>query len=143
MDFYPDISVGRVPVSTEDEATTIINKIITYQKEPGENYSQTADFLQLGACSYLDPPTSGGVIKDSCIEVSVFGLYDIYYEGTTPHDLISRQACLDSINNGFYMINHQGHGYIQCIYVDAYHPHGSEMLNAWDIENLSNAPSGV
>jgi hypothetical protein len=32
VDLYPDIHIGRIPCSTSDELTTVINKIITYEE---------------------------------------------------------------------------------------------------------------
>ena len=32
VDLYPDIYIGRIPCATEDELTTVVNKIITYEE---------------------------------------------------------------------------------------------------------------
>ncbi len=145
VDFTPDVAVGRLPVSTEVEAVSLINKLLIYEQTPGQEYSSIAYFLLLGSnMSGQTWQCSGGEIKDSCVAdispvISVFGLYDDVYAGTTPHIRIGRQACIDYINQGFYLINHAGHG-DQCgIFVAPDAPF-SEYLGCSDIQYLLNAP---
>jgi|GEM_PF-4226297 len=143
VDFDPDVSVGRISVSTETEAAEFINKLLIYEQTPSDEYSSLADFLLLGA--NMNGPTwtcSGGEIKDSCIAdisptISVFGLYDQEYHGWTPHDRIGRQPCLDYISDGFYLINHMGHGWITHIYVGYDGPYSEELIYR-DVRDLTN-----
>ncbi len=139
VDLTPDISVGRISISTNIEAQQFINKLLTYEQNPGE-YQGIADFLLLG--SYMDFGISGGEIKDSCVAdisptVSFYGLYDDYYHGITPHNRIGHNICIEYISNGYYLINHAGHGDWGWIYVDPVHPY-NEALSSGDIQNLNN-----
>jgi len=73
-DIVPDMHIGRLPINTPEEATTMINKIITYETTlPTDNWYQNvlfiADDLEGGggnfyqysdllADGYADPPTN-------------------------------------------------------------------------------------
>lgn len=44
-DYYPDLFIGRIPADTSDEANTMVQKILTYEKTPPTQSSFYNDFV--------------------------------------------------------------------------------------------------
>ena len=56
MDYYPDVSVGRLPFRTADEATTIVNKIIDYETNAQDSWFKKG--IVISGDTF--PPSRGG-----------------------------------------------------------------------------------
>jgi len=72
-DKVPDFAVGRIPVDTLDQANTVVDKIIAYEKTPPDDaafYSNAAIAAQFQCCRY--DITSKGYDQRTFIEVSEF-----------------------------------------------------------------------
>lgn len=56
MDYYPDVTVGRLPIRTATEADTIVNKIIDYENNADDSWFKTAVVIS----GDTFPPSRGG-----------------------------------------------------------------------------------
>jgi hypothetical protein len=56
MDYYPDVTVGRLPIRTAAEADTIVNKIIDYEDNADDSWFKTAVVIS----GDTFPPSRGG-----------------------------------------------------------------------------------
>jgi len=56
MDYYPDVTVGRLPIRTAAEADTIVNKIIDYENNADDSWFKTAVVIS----GDTFPPSRGG-----------------------------------------------------------------------------------
>lgn len=57
-DYYPDIFVGRMSVDTPAQVTTIVNKILDYEKTPPDPLVNPEFYSNVAACGYFqdNPP---------------------------------------------------------------------------------------
>ena len=128
IDLLPDVIIGRAPVSTSNEVTNFVNKVISYAKYHQSNYFKDALFI----ASYLDNQTDGGIQKDMVAsqissDIQIQRLYE--RDGN-----LTRSSALYYINRGSNIINHDGHGYWYLMQV------GGDYLNPYDFDQLINAP---
>ena len=106
-DYYPDMHTGRISVEDEDELTIVVNKILSYSKEPymdedwfqnillaaKEEYGRFFVYTSERIFDFLDP------LGYSC---------DRQYVGTSPPG--STQGVIDAIDDGVIIANHRDHG---------------------------------
>ena len=136
-DYFSDIYLGRLPVSTLEEANTVIDKIINYEQNPTQN----ASFYNSGViCSEFDDANSNSIEDVPFIETSesirnrlislgksvdrIYSLYSNVYPtkycngNALPSDLLypsfawngSSSNIINSINAGRTFVLHYGHG---------------------------------
>jgi len=121
-DRYADIGVGRLSVTTSEEAESVVNKIIEYESSADRSLWRNTITL-VGD----DGPTSDGndgaqhtrqseVLADSYIP-KTFDLKKIYLAayptvvtGSGRRKPAVNQAIVDAINNGTLIVNFIGHG---------------------------------
>lgn len=105
LDLYPDVFVGRAPVTGYAQAEDFVAKVIAYDSDPPADY-QTNMLL---AGEYLWPGCNGGVLKDY--------IYDSYVTPLSP-DVTRLYESLgnlnsanfaDALNSGQMITNHAGH----------------------------------
>ncbi len=131
IDLYPDLSVGRAPVSSITEAQNFVDKILTYEKNPPNDYLDNA--LLLAEVLWQSPFTDQAIHKNSMEEESfpsnltVTKLYE-----TLGNE--NRQAVMAAIRSGQNLINHDGHGSTSVMGV------GVGYLNTVDLDTITNAP---
>ncbi len=131
VDLWPDIFVGRAPVSTPQDVQVFVNKVITYESNSDVAHLNRALF----AASYLDDATDGGILKDMITErisdsVSVSHLYE-------RDGMLTPGSFVGFVNYGYNLVNHNGHGNTWLMQA------GSGYLSPSDFSNLSNAPQYV
>jgi hypothetical protein len=135
-DFMAEVSVGRAPVSTVSQTDTFIDKLLLYDQNPpaSTRYPNTIVVL----AERLFPATHGADVAEAALElvpswVRVARLYEesASYPGSIE---LTREAAIDSINAGFGIVHHVGHGYRNTMSV------GSGTINNSDADNLTNAP---
>ncbi|MDH4210708.1 MAG: C25 family cysteine peptidase [candidate division WOR-3 bacterium] len=131
IDLYPDLSVGRAPVSSVTEAQNFVNKILTYEKNPPNEYLDKA--LLLAEVLWQSPFTDQAIHKNRIEEESflpnlvVTKLYE-----TLGNE--NRQSVMAAIRSGQNLINHDGHGSTSVMGV------GVGYLNTIDLDTITNAP---
>jgi len=123
LDLFPDVIVGRAPVSSLSQAQTFVNKTLAYESDPTPDY-QTNMLL---AAEYLWPETDGGVLKDY--------IYDTYVNPLFPdvtklyEDLgnLNENNFRNALNSGQMITNHCGHGNISALSLGDYGWFNSDM----------------
>lgn len=130
VDLYPDLYIGRAPVTDVGQAQRFVAKVLEYEKNPVIDHLTNAVFA--GDVMWDDPYTDGGVHKDMIEDESFppdYTITKLYYsQGTlTPHALLS------SLHQGQSLINHDGHGWIDVMSA------GTGYLENDDFDTLTNA----
>ncbi len=144
IDYYADLSVGRSSVSDKKEAEVFVNKVLTYQQNPPPDYTND-QFLLMGAYLFGRCDIEAGFLKDSVVvdlpgEPSCFRLYDDTYDlcdGPFEHLRIDHAQAMNELKDGYFLINHGGHGYWGSISIDPEH-NAHQSLDVMDLDTLSN-----
>jgi hypothetical protein len=125
-DLLPDVYVGRAPVSTPQQLTTFVDKSIQYEKTPvGDYENRLLFFAEVLFPQDWDqvsvPSLDGAEIVETDVLPHVHAIpalkYGRLYENNTdsrwePGALKETRArVLDSLNVGYNIANHVGHGY--------------------------------
>jgi len=121
-DLYQEVLVGRLPSMNNTDVNVFINKLETYENPPDRSYTNRV--LLLGEVLFpvdwngVDPiAVDGAYISDILYQtaftnpaLSVSEMYENYvpYPGSV-NETVS--AVIDSINTGYNLINHVGHGF--------------------------------
>ncbi|MBD3368079.1 MAG: hypothetical protein GF405_07915, partial [Candidatus Eisenbacteria bacterium] len=119
VDLYPDILVGRAPVTDAVGAEVFVDKCLTYEKAPTPHFTDRNLYLaevlfpydwQSGAYSFDGGediinklPSS---VPDELHEVKLFANHEEFPE-SYPLDQV---AAADSIERGYNVVTHVGHG---------------------------------
>jgi WD40 repeat protein len=138
-DLVPELMVGRATVSTPEQAQTFVDKVIRYEQGLitggggypgsvlllGERLSPALDGAQF--CEQVRARLPGGL--------RVVRMYENYtaYPGALPE---VRQRVLDSLDVGFGLVHHVGHGFRNTMSV------GQGALDNADIDALTNGNRG-
>jgi hypothetical protein len=130
LDLFPDLFVGRAPVSNVDEAERFVNKVFTYSRTPTTDYQLKSLFF----AEYADAQTDNGIAKDMIIDRYVPERFDPVVRLYQSLGNLNAGAVIDSLNQGINIANHCGHAYY---YILSTGPDG--IYNA-DFDGLSNAP---
>lgn len=132
VDLYPEVFVGRAPVSSQGEVSTFVNKVITYEKNPPLDYQ--LKMLFAAEILWWDPYTDQGVNKDYMDDEYVPSRFDpitkLYYSLGNESD----STVIVAMNDGQNIINHDGHCWIDVMAV------GTGSLHSSDMDTLDNAP---
>lgn len=113
-----DIGIGRIPISSLNKATDVVNKIIHYDSPMSfgpwkNNMSFNADDGD-GATHLDDAEIMSNYIKDS---LPVYNNYKIYVDGYVqqstpagPRTPDANKAVVANLYNGTFLMNYNGHG---------------------------------
>ena len=125
VDLYPDVWVGRLPSDTVAEAEILVDKTLAYTQFPPVGY-QTR-YLALGEVLFpqnYQPPDDilydGAEICEDAIGYTPAATWVRLYENAPgfPGSLLEdKPVVIDSINAGFSLVHHVGHGYINTMAV--------------------------
>ncbi len=135
VDLLPEVYVGRAPASTVVEAQTFVDKILLYERDTpaGNGYPASA----LYAAERLFGNIHGADIAETAVNTLPSGtkVVKLYEESASyPGSIeLSREATIDSVNNGFGLVHHVGHGYRNTMSLSDF-----SMSNA-NADNLTNA----
>ncbi|KPL00619.1 MAG: hypothetical protein AMJ91_03970 [candidate division Zixibacteria bacterium SM23_73_3] len=130
LDMFPDVFVGRAPISTIQQAEGFVNKVFTYSRTPTTDYQLKGLFF----AEYMDAQTDQGIAKDIIIDRYIpqsFGPVDRLYER---FGNLNAETVVDSLNAGFNIANHCGHAWYDLLCT------GPNYVWSWDFDNLNNAP---
>lgn len=148
LDLLPDVYVSRAPVENVSQAQLFVNKVLIYNQNPASGYLCKALFFaevlfpqdwQPGQAIASD----GATIAEhaiqrmtGCMATGTTRLYENYtaYPGAIP---LSREAVLDSINAGYNLLHHVGHGFRNTMSC------GDASITNADITPLSNSPKNA
>ena len=120
LDLYPDVFVGRAPTATSVEVETFVSKTLTYEKDVDPIFADRNLYLAEVLFPYdwepgdvISSDGAGDVVEPSLAYlppwIRAVRLYQNYtpYPGSYP---LSREAAIDSINVGYNITSHVGHG---------------------------------
>ncbi len=163
VDMLPDVWVGRAPVTTRSDAQLFVNKTLQYTKTPVGDYENSVlyfaevlfpqvwsqgDFISLDGAQLVEETLP---YLRSHAGVRYTRLYENYTDtrwepGSYPEN---RQAVIDSLDRGYNMSVHVGHGYRNVMAVgneqnlvnsDALGlTNGNRVTNLYSINCTSNA----
>ncbi|HEY2953796.1 MAG TPA: C25 family cysteine peptidase [Candidatus Eisenbacteria bacterium] len=162
VDLLPDLYVGRAPCTTAAQAQLFVDKTILYEKTPVTDYLANVLFFaevlfpqdwQPGQDTILD----GAQIAEQVVPYvqasparHLVRLYENYADTTWKPGALpeNRQAVLDSLDRGYNLAVHIGHGYRNVMHVgDATIDNtdaggltnGNRLINLYAINCTSNA----
>ncbi|MGH7731334.1 MAG: C25 family cysteine peptidase [Candidatus Eiseniibacteriota bacterium] len=146
-DLLPEVWVGRAPVVTPADAELFVRKTLTYQTTPVADYMENvlffAEVILPQNWSPGQPVQFDGAslvefdelpILDTAPNIHVARMYQNYTDprwrpGAVPE---TRAAVLDSLNQGYNLAVHIGHGYREVMSV------GDDNLSNIDMHALGN-----
>ena len=126
VDMYPDVWVGRLPSYDAMTAARLVDRAIGYEATPPLGYQTDALFLGEVLFPQNWHPgdtilSDGAELCESAIDSLVGGINPVrLYENYTVYPgsiLEQKQTVIDSINAGFNLVHHVGHGYINTMAV--------------------------
>ncbi len=146
-DLFPEVFVGRLPASTLAEAQVLVDKALKYQREPVGDYMK--NLISFAEVLFPNPWSAGmstqldGAelidydllpILDTVPWIHSARLYENYPDtrwraGSLPE---TRAAVIDSLNRGYNVALHVGHGYRNVMSV------GDNSLTNTDATALTN-----
>lgn len=119
-DFAPDVMLGRLPVNTTDELSTVLNKIIQYESTVTGSEDWTnrivfaaADTFNINHSEYTGIPegeyNKEQIAADFLQEFDLIKLYETEKYART--DALNESTLIAAINNGAAFVNFANHGY--------------------------------
>ncbi len=135
-DLFPEMYVGRAPVTTLAQAADFVDKTYDYDRTPATGNGYAASILYLA--ERLFEELDGAEIAEEADDIvpSWFKRVKLYEEyqdwpGSLPE---TYDSVVDSVNHGFGIVHHVGHGFRNTMAV------GDGVLNNADADALANAP---
>jgi len=123
----PTIPTGRLPVSTVDEATTVVGKIATYEGQ-STNGAWTANALMVADKDDTESFTQDSQTVQAKLPATI-QVTDVFVDtvGTTG----ARADILSAINSGQLLVNYLGHGSEE-------QWSGSDIFDTTSVSSLTN-----
>ncbi len=145
VDLYPDVFIGRVPANTVAEAQAYVDKLLLYEQNP--------DLGKAGRALYFaevlfpddweegdpDPNFDGCTVAESAVgylppSMGYVKLYQNVGNESCPGGILeTTEAVIDSLNQGYGLAHHVGHGFINVMSV------GDGLLLNADASALTNS----
>ncbi len=109
LDLTPDVAVGRVPVSSEDELRTYVTKVITYETSTDPGWFKRA-LLVTG--DYPGSNATNDAIATQ-LQAQSFSNIKLYHDAIWPTNSSAqrRQLIEDELNRGVGFVSYVGHGW--------------------------------
>jgi len=132
VDLYSDVLVGRVPVNTLSEVQTVVNKILTYEKNPPTDY--------LLKVLYVAEIEQNMPFSDSSVSADYIDEHFIperFKPATKLYQRLGNEnptTVLAALNQGYHFINHTGHAWYNKMRVGG----TGQYIYSSDMDNLSN-----
>lgn len=144
-DLYPDVYLGRTPTNNAAEALVVVNKILKYEKTPLGGYLPC--FLALAEVLFPQTYTPGDSVLFDGADIAETAksylpawwrktcLYERCPAPQFPTCIKERKSTvIDSINAGFGLVHHVGHGFINTMAVGE----ADQTLNNADADAFTN-----
>ena len=147
VDLLPEVYVGRAPASTLAEAQFLVNKALKYEKQPvGDYMNNLLCFAEVLFPQEWEPGQETSLDGAELIDYDLLPIMDTVpashtvrlYENYTaarwrPGSLLeTKQTVIDSLNRGYNIAVHVGHGYRNVMHVA-----NDDLTNA-DVMALTN-----
>ena len=130
VDLYPEVFIGRAPISTVAQAENFVRKVLTYENPALLDYQEKALFA--AEILWSDPYTDASMSKELIDELYLPAQFDPVtklYESLGNEDLYS---VISAMNAGVNIFNHDGHAWYSGMGV------GSGFLTTTDMDYLHN-----
>ncbi len=135
VDLYPDVFVGRAPVSSMSECSLLVRKMMIYENVlDGTQIPQDYQLKMLYLAEWLDASTDAGLGKNIIDNAYVPSRYDPISKLYESLGNVSKQIAVDSLDTGFAIVNHSGHSNYGAMSV------GPNALTRGDMSGLTNDP---
>jgi hypothetical protein len=127
IDKYPDIYIGRLPASNEQELETLLKKITDYELPPMKA-------LMVGTELFWDTENrEGEYLKEEISKELNIETIKLYETGEFPHNkTATAETIIEAINDGVFFVNFAAHG----------NPHGmgweAGSFGIYDVGLLTN-----
>ncbi len=131
VDLYPEVFVGRAPVRTPDETTAFVEKVVSYESAPLDDFQ--LDMLMAAEVLWTDPFTDSGIALNRIDRESVPPRYDPITKLYETLGNESAESVIAALNSGTGHFLHSGHAWYTVMGC------GDGYLNRWDIPELTNA----
>jgi hypothetical protein len=131
VDLYPDVFVGRAPVTVGNEATVFVNKVLAYER--GQDTSHNLDMLMAAEVLWDDPFTDSGIALNLIDREYVPPRYDPItklYE-TLGNETV--ESVIAALNAGQGHVLHSGHAWYTVMGC------GDGYMTRTDVDGLTNA----
>jgi len=130
LDMFPDVFVGRAPVSNVQQAQRFVNKVFTYSRTPTLGYQLRGLFF----AEYMDSRTDQGIAKDMIIDRYLPERFNPVTRLYASLGNLNKTAVINYLNQGFNITNHCGHANYNVLST------GPDYLGNSDFDGLTNAP---
>jgi uncharacterized repeat protein (TIGR01451 family) len=108
-DNLPDMHVGRLPVKTSAEASTVVSKILSYEQDPPPgDWNRHLLFVADNADGGGDFAASSDAIADHYVP-SPFDVQKVHHRVTHGSVAETNAAIVEAINQGRLLVNYFGH----------------------------------
>ncbi|MGD8396808.1 MAG: C25 family cysteine peptidase, partial [Candidatus Eiseniibacteriota bacterium] len=136
VDLLFEVSVGRISASTPEEASDYIDKLLAYAIDAPDDDGYPASVLALA--ERLFPETHGATYADEALALvpGLFTTTRLYEDaGSIPGaSELTLDAAVDSINAGYGVLLHVGHGYRNTMSI------GPDTIDNQTVDALVNGP---
>jgi hypothetical protein len=136
IDLIYELSVGRAPASTLADADAFVDKTLLYDQAPPAHTRYPHSILALAERLFQD--LHGADIAQDALQLAppIFQVRRLYEEAFNyPGALeLTREAAIDSINHGFGIVHHVGHGFRNTMSM------GLGSISNGDVDLLTNGP---
>jgi Peptidase family C25/Propeptide_C25 len=153
FDLYPEVSVGRLPVTTTKELTIVVNKIITYESSGPEEKPWYNTFVSVAGKAFIDfqGKPDGEYLADLAYNETKNAIPDLHHvqvyasnRGTgglvpVPRDIVK------AISDGAGFVDFVGHGSStdwDCIWADKNGSNLSDWTRAFGIHQFPQLSNG-
>jgi len=133
VDLYPDVFVGRAPVSSAVECSIVVRKMLLYEGVlDGTPIPCDYQLKMVFLAEWLDGITDAGLGKNMIDDAYVPPRYDPISKLYESLNNLNKQAAVDSMNTGYAIVNHSGHSNYGVMSV------GPNALTRTDMYGLTN-----
>jgi hypothetical protein len=110
-DIFSDVFIGRLPVNSAEECSTVVAKLLDYETTPD---TTKQDWFK--QASTVGVQQNGRIFQNTCRKVKSIMLsagyaqVDTLFEGPTPPGFATPTDICDSLNDGRSFLMYRGHG---------------------------------
>ena len=136
LDMHADLSVGRLPVESAEEAQVIIGKILTYEQAPPTDYLEQALFMsEPTGYEFQGMEVSSSVLLDKWADQMMpdnFNVSKLYDDADNYTDALPHTAAnsIMLIEKGHSLVVHLGHGVESML----------GLMDRAEVKGLTNGP---
>jgi hypothetical protein len=133
VDLYPDVMVGRAPTDDLSDANAVVNKFMTYEKNPPADYATEAFFF--AEVLWSNPYTDSGILKDMIDDLHFDSRYEPIEKQYESMMNETPTSVLNYLNTGPHLTNHAGHAWYSSMGC------GTGYIYRGDVDALTNGPN--